>query len=79
MLVAWRHGRTAILCRWEQGLFHTTQGLRTGIEDMPAQSLKESTMSTTSTPSTLMYADRRYGCRGGEIAINMQRRETPCC
>jgi hypothetical protein len=79
MLVAWRHGRTAPLCRWEQGLFHTKQGLGTGIEDMHAKSLKESTMSTTSTPSTLMCADRRYGCRGGEIAINMQRRKTPCC
>jgi hypothetical protein len=24
-------------------------------------------------------ADRRWGCRGNEMAINMQRRKTPCC
>jgi hypothetical protein len=24
-------------------------------------------------------ADRRYGCRGGEVATNSQKRKTPCC
>jgi hypothetical protein len=26
-----------------------------------------------------VVADRRCGCRGGELATNMQQRKIPCC
>jgi hypothetical protein len=28
---------------------------------------------------TPVIADRRWGCRGSEMAINTLRRKTPCC
>jgi hypothetical protein len=27
----------------------------------------------------IILADRRHGCRGGEVAKNLSRRKIPCC
>ncbi len=35
-------------------------------------------MQSGMVPLDLILADRRYGCRGGEVATNMQRRKIPC-
>ena len=36
-------------------------------------------MPSMTTFVALIRADRRYGCRGGEMAINNQTRQTPWC
>jgi len=40
---------------------------------------KEYTMHNLISLIDPMLADRRCGCRGGEVATNMQRRKIPCC
>jgi hypothetical protein len=52
-------------------------------DDVPERKVlyedKEPTMHSSMTLIDPIRADRRYGCRGGEIATNMQRRKIPGC
>jgi hypothetical protein len=40
---------------------------------------ERSVMNRSVNPTPAWVADRRWGCRGSEMAINMQRRKTPWC
>ena len=46
---------------------------------MPTVQRKEKSMATGFCPLNLMLTDRRHGCRGSEVASNLQKRRIACC
>jgi hypothetical protein len=64
--------------------FHITRGFildptRVQIQERMSATEQGAMMERRIVSTDPILADRRCGCRGGEVATNTQRRKIPCC